>query len=88
MLRQLAGRPPDSKSKGRNQSHNRRDHERNDTQRNKRNRRSDESNSRKDCPIFPGHPTAQDAIKNEETDYQSDCSALYSALEKGKLKSP
>ena len=35
-----------------------------------------------------GHPTAQDAIKNEETDYQSDCSALYSALEKGKLKSP
>jgi hypothetical protein len=30
----------------------------------------------------------QNAIKNEETDYQPDCGTRYSALEKGKLKSP
>jgi hypothetical protein len=32
--------------------------------------------------------TVQNAIENEETDYQPNCSTWYSALEKGKLKSP
>jgi hypothetical protein len=87
MLRQSAWRPPDSQSKGRDQSHKRCHQKRNDTQWEKRDRCGYKSNRRKDCPLFPSHPTAQNAIKNDKTQYQPDRGTLYSALEKGKLKS-